>query len=86
MFPYDQFPEQVSSTETKQSASSYQQKNGNSGFFEGRHVTHIIRENNCGTFATSNLCFGSSKYVSKKSNASFYEGSAAQRAFSRNSA
>ena len=35
MFPYDQFPEQVSSIQTEEIASSYRNTNGTSGFFEG---------------------------------------------------
>lgn len=81
MFPYDQFPEQVSSTQTEQSASSYRSTNGTSGFFEGSHVNHIIRKNKCGTFATSNLCFGSSKYVGKPGVSSYFNENANQRAY-----
>lgn len=82
MFPYDQFPEQVSSIQTEEIASSYHNTNGTSGFFEGCHVSHIISENKCGTFATSNMCFGSSKYVGKKVVSSCFNENAKQRAYS----
>ena len=82
MFPDDQFPEQVSSIQTEEIASSYRNTNGTSGFFEGCHVNHIISENKCGTFATSNMCFGSRKYVSKKVVSSCFNENAKQRAYS----
>ena len=82
MFPYDQFPEQVSTIQTEERASSYRSTNGTSGFFEGSHVNHIIHENKCGIFATSNLCFGSSKYVGKTGVSSYFNENAKQRAYS----
>lgn len=81
MFPYDQFPDQVSSVQTEQRASSYKGSSGTSGFFEGCHVNHIIHENKGGNFSTSNLSFGSSKYVGKKVISSYFNENAKQRAY-----